>query len=276
MVEWHPVIRELYLSGPKQLFNYLDMDGSIEQFYYEYRYSKFEDGMCSVEINDVEATFNITSLDEFRIFSPEINNQGLMGETEVIADVLEELSSGDVFLDVGAHYGLYSCFVGSAEQNTDIIAVEPNTAVIQKLRENLESNGCEACIQEMALSDKKGTGHFEKLSDTKQSHLQLSDGGGDGISIPVISGDMLLESENVKTPTMIKIDIEGGEYSALQGLQQTLKEEKCRVVYVEVHPRKIPEYDPTEKKIEKFLENTMGHVEVVHQGVGDYTLKAVR
>jgi len=52
-----------------------------------------------------------------------------------------------------------------------------------------------------------------------------------------VSGDEFVLSGAFPIPTVLKLDIEGAEKVALEGLSETLRRDECRLVYVEVHPK---------------------------------------
>jgi len=68
-------------------------------------------------------------------------------------DILSEVASDDVFYDIGANIGVYSCIVGS---DTDIVVntFEPIPENIARLSTNMNLNNVSGNIFQLPLSDK--------------------------------------------------------------------------------------------------------------------------
>lgn len=163
----------------------------------------------------------------------------LTTEHAAIETTLRELKPGDVFFDVGCHYGIYSVFASKLVGPTGrVLAVEPHPGTLEILRENLELNGSEN-VQELssALSDK--TDSLALSYNENGSHRQRT---SDAIStvhvVRAVSGDELLA--HLPVPTVIKVDVEGHEFAVLCGLKRTLSTSTCRRLCLEVHPSLLP------------------------------------
>jgi hypothetical protein len=50
-----------------------------------------------------------------------------------------------------------------------------------------------------------------------------------------VTGDSLVQKESVPEPTVMKIDVEGAEVRVLRGLEATLRNSECRLIFCEVH-----------------------------------------
>jgi FkbM family methyltransferase len=171
----------------------------------------------------------------------------LMKETEILEDVLSTVQADDVFYDIGANVGVYTCVVGQRADQT--VAVEPHSQTVARLRENADLNDVDADIYEYALSDRSGTATLEHPG---RSPMAL--GSGEFSLAPVedpdrveetelIAGDELVERESLPEPTVAKIDVEGAELAVIDGLAKTL--ENCRALYIEVHRDHVDVADVT-------------------------------
>jgi mycofactocin system glycosyltransferase len=208
-----------------------------------------------VSVAGTSARFRVASSAERWWFGDEGTGTGLRDERPVLADLLGRLRGDDVLLDVGANVGLYSCLAGRALGDGRVLAVEPHPANADRLRENLARNGVAARVVPRALGasegpgrlltdgDEPGTGSHALAvgdrSDGDDASPSSSRGGAaaaaDGIAVPVVAGDALLDREGVR-PTVLKVDVEGAERAVLDGLRETLADPACRLVYCEVHP----------------------------------------
>jgi FkbM family methyltransferase len=168
-----------------------------------------------------------------------------MNEEEMIHDLCEELQSNDIFYDIGANIGVYSCLAGSMTTEGKVVAFEPHPENVKSLISNIEYNGINAKVMETALSDESdtlvlaeeesGAGHGEHQITEKSTN--------DGIRIDVRSLDEIRRVGGLPQPNVLKIDVEGAEYDVIKGGLQTLSANDCRLVYCEVHPEKVRTFD---------------------------------
>ncbi len=142
---------------------------------------------------------------------------------EVIKNILRP---GDTFLDVGANIGYFSLFasniVGDAGR---VIAVEPSPRVLSRLALHIHKNNAS---QVSILSVGAGSEYsFETLvlateSNTGGSSIHQQTGNRPIESIAVVPiGEIINELKLI--PSLIKIDVEGFEIFALQGLSKTIQ-----------------------------------------------------
>ena len=70
--------------------------------------------------------------------------------------------------------------------------------------------------------------------------------------VPTITLDSFVKRNNIKLIDILKIDIDGSEYQMLQGAKNTLKNNKVKIILVEIIGKKNL-YDKKEKKVLNFL-----------------------
>lgn len=136
----------------------------------------------------------------------------------------EYLADADLFVDIGANVGYFTCLACSLGKQ--VIAVEPLWSNLQYLYENLHANGWSHGIEiyPVGLADKPGLARLY--------------GGGTGASlvpgwagavasfgrtIPLTTLDIILGKRFQHKRIVIKMDVEGAEYNALLGAMQTMK-----------------------------------------------------
>lgn len=183
------------------------------------------------EIGEIAAEFRTGTEREHRRI------RTLMYETDILETVLEVVSPNDIFYDIGANIGIYTCFVG---QKVDrIVGFEPHEETATRLRENALLNAVDIDILEYALADYEGT---RMLSHPQRSPHDLGTGefsvapikDADEIAeVDVISVDTMIEREDLPKPTIAKVDVEGAELQVLDGAETAL--DSCRELFVEVH-----------------------------------------
>jgi FkbM family methyltransferase len=160
-------------------------------------------------------------------------------ERSAIEATLSGLAPGDVFLDVGSHYGIYTVLASKLVGATGrVIAVEPHPGALRVLEENITFNHCENVrIMNVAFSDKAGS--LALAYDEHGSHLQrTSDPTSSVHMVQALAGDEALLDSSV--PNAVKIDVEGHEFAVLCGLQRMLASAACRVLCLEIHPALLP------------------------------------
>jgi FkbM family methyltransferase len=145
------------------------------------------------------------------------------------------LADRDVFVDVGAHLGLYSCI--AAKMGKYVIAVEPHSLNLQVLLRNFKLNELDRTfeVHGAALSDKQGVGSLFG-GQTGGSLLR----GWSGIqsnyesTVFINTLDRLLEGRFLDKRLVIKVDVEGNEHSVLLGAGETLGRKPAPVWTVEI------------------------------------------
>ncbi len=128
------------------------------------------------------------------------------------------LRAGDVFVDVGANCGVFTLLavsrVGSAGR---VIAIEPNPAMLSRLRFNLAANGLsDVRVVEAAISDTDGVAEL-RLSADNAGESTLSDAlsRSTAWSVPTMTLASVVAAASIPRIDVLKIDIEGFEDRAL-------------------------------------------------------------
>jgi FkbM family methyltransferase len=138
-----------------------------------------------------------------------------------------------VLVDVGANVGLYSLF--GARLGMEVVAVEPHPENLQLLYRNLVENGVKSVeVFPMALSDAAGV---LNLFGGRQSASVIHGWGGirSNYSVHCAANtlDNLLAGRFTGQKLLIKIDVEGHEFSVLSGAEQTLKRDPAPLWFLE-------------------------------------------
>jgi FkbM family methyltransferase len=155
-------------------------------------------------------------------------------EPEETRFIQESLPGSDVFVDVGANFGLYACLARKAGK--DVVAVEPLLENVAGLLFNLHANGFDDVeVVPLGLAERPG--------------LATLFGGGTGASfvagwagtstqyrrlVSVSTLDLLIGGRFEEKRLLIKIDVEGAELSVLRGASETLKRKPKPLWMVEV------------------------------------------
>lgn len=128
----------------------------------------------------------------------------------------ELLRNGGTFIDIGANFGLYTCSV--AENNkVKIYAIEPNYIILPALTKNVELNKLNnVTILNTALSNEL---QFTSLLLAKSHNIGSASFTANNkslISILSCTLNYVFEIKGIQTAELIKIDIEGNEFTVLK------------------------------------------------------------
>ena len=152
---------------------------------------------------------------------------------------MEEAPDGSLFMDVGAHIGLYSALVSAIFQSRGIhaIAFEPTPETASTARRISRSNEASFEVVECAVSDRPGTATLFLSAKAETSNSLNSDfreHAGD-VEVDVTSIDHFVQDRGV-APRVIKIDVETHERAVLEGALGTIAQARPWLV-VEVLDR---------------------------------------
>jgi FkbM family methyltransferase len=150
----------------------------------------------------------------------------------------EWLRGGGAFVDVGAHIGMYSVAASLAlGERGRVLAFEPNPAARGQLEANLALNGCEnVVVSPAAVSDAVGQTELHVPATPDPSFSSLEAGRfaeGEPVRVQMTTVDRAVAEHGVR-PTVVKIDVEGGELAVVAGMEETL----------ELRPRLLVEVEP--------------------------------
>ncbi|QDD12078.1 FkbM family methyltransferase [Candidatus Methylopumilus rimovensis] len=185
------------------------------------------------EINDVYASYLsrslrpvITPYGFMLVGSKSIHHIAMQKGTFEPAEVSlfeAEFKQSDVFVDVGANIGFYSCIAKTLGKH--VIAIEPLPKNLNYLLENLSANHWDDVeIFPVGLSEKPGFATLYGASSTGASLIGSWAGASQRFKrrIAISTLDVLLGNRFASKKLFIKIDVEGVEYSVLQGSILTL------------------------------------------------------
>lgn len=204
-----------------------------------------------VEVGSAQARFHIPTRNEWTDFRT-------IRERPILDHLVSELRHDDVFYDVGANLGLYSCLVADVVTRP-VIAFEPHPSNADRLEENADLNGADISVFRSALADSTGEADLTITLDKVGSagHTLVSDWNSDldSITIPKVRGDEFIAQEDLPRPTVLKIDVEGAEQAVLDGLETTLSRPDCRLVYCETHADRLEKQGSSVADVRATLES---------------------
>jgi FkbM family methyltransferase len=170
----------------------------------------------------------------------------------------QRLKPDDVFLDVGANIGYFTLLAArKVAPNGKVIAIEASPTVQARLKENLARNGVSNVeIHNIAASDREGT-------------LQIFSGGTEnlGATTTVAASGLVFECEvparplsavisaaDMERTRLIKIDVEGAEWSVVMGMRGLFEHAREDVeVVIEIAPDRLESFQRTPEDILAFF-----------------------
>jgi FkbM family methyltransferase len=148
-------------------------------------------------------------------------------EIKLIKFLIKNFKDDDIFYDIGANYGFYTLLAQEFITKGEIHAFEPNPKIFKLLRENSRLDIYKnTFLNEIALSDKTGETEFFDREISRHSGGSSLIKHQHFLKYKVIKvktttlDDYIL---NHKPPTIMKIDVEGGEPLVLKGALKLLK-----------------------------------------------------
>ena len=191
-----------------------------------------------------------------------------------------DLYAGGVFLDVGAHFGLWSVYAAAIVGRTGkVLAFEPSPA-FAVLRENAALNSTVQAFQYgLGAQDGEATffdqgtassGSFvndvTKMNERYQPTVPI---GGNTVEIRAL--DTLTAEFGVR-PDLIKVDVEGFEYEVMRGAENVLQKVRP-IMLIEIHPWQLKLSGSSDKALVALLESKGYAVDVIDRNPnGVYTV----
>lgn len=126
--------------------------------------------------------------------------------------------------DLGANVGFYSLLASElVGPNGRVFSFAPVPRNLEFLKKHLNLNNVTNCsVWDVAVGRIDDMASFQAGPNSSMGRLATEP--ADTFSVRVVTFDGLLASNNVAAPALIKCDIEGGEYDALQGAVNLLAE----------------------------------------------------
>jgi len=219
--------KEAVYRGPIRSFSRAVRLEGVLQTGYQSALSVVQSRMIIYEANDALAEFHRTD----RIPTD-------LPERSVVEDLISNLSADDIFYDLGANRGIYTCLAGDIVADGEVHAFEPNPVAVSDLEQNIQYNDLSSrvTVHQKAVSDTGEEIPFLVQSDSTGNTLQTTTGDeedSETINVESINLDDFIVENDIPRPTIMKIDIEGAEVDALESMDKSL--EDCRFVYCEVH-----------------------------------------
>ncbi|WP_447713712.1 FkbM family methyltransferase [Methylobacterium brachiatum] len=145
-------------------------------------------------------------------------------EPRVLSVVRNLCKPGNDVFDVGANFGGVTIAMSRAVgPRGSVLAFEANPGIAKRCQDNMVAGGCtNSQLFHGAIYSRSGEEIDLYISENQVAdsiHHRVSD---KSIKVPTLALDDVVRSMNVR-PAVVKMDIEGAEYDALLGFEDTLK-----------------------------------------------------
>ncbi len=157
-------------------------------------------------------------------------------ETRVFKKLLR---SGMVVLDIGANVGYYTLLAAEAVGASGrVYAFEPEPSRFRLLEKNIQANGLKNVSPvSKAISNKTGTARLYLNPRKNPADHRLFDSSDhrESIDVETTRIDDFFKDQ-VRPIHVIKMDIQGSEVAALEGMRETIRRNKELVIITEFWP----------------------------------------
>jgi FkbM family methyltransferase len=167
-----------------------------------------------------------------------------LSDIYTLAEILHErqyavqtsLPERPVIVDAGANIGVAGLWLRARYPGARLLCIEPEEENFRLLQANLGGLDRVTLVQ-AAVGKASGTAQLH-LAAHGAMHSVVDDTGGKGdVSVPVLRLEDLLAQQGIGPVDLLKLDVEGSELDALEGLGPRLKD--VRVIVGEVHERLV-------------------------------------
>lgn len=158
-------------------------------------------------------------------------------------------------IDVGAHIGYYSMLYAKlVGKKGRVFSFEPARDTFKLLTTNIAANNfTQVTAENYAVAEKNKKISFSVSSDPLTNKIVNQFTQGSYYQIRAISLDDYFKS--FKKPIhFVKIDVEGAEYSVLQGMKMIIRKNKNIKLLIEFCPQHLEEYNQSGKKLLDLLQ----------------------
>lgn len=160
-------------------------------------------------------------------------------EPEVSCLFKQIVRQGMTFVDVGAYIGYYTLLAAKCVGiEGKVYAFEPDPSYYALLVKNIEANNLGKIVEpfNQAIGDTRGKATLYLGRSTGSGLLKTPDATDKTSMADVISLDMFFENQGWPAVQAIKMDIEGSEVLALEGIRQLVKRNPGIKLIIELNP----------------------------------------
>ncbi len=179
------------------------------------------------------------------------------------------VKSGGVVCDMGAFVGYYTLLAARRVGSTGkVYAFEPDPRSFEFLDLNIRNNGFADIVTAIpkALSNEAGEAPYYRVDWNRRWNSLVVRGVGVAASaVPTMTLDQFF-SQGRECVDVIKMDIEGAEMRALEGMGQTVSRTPGMIMFAECHPHGLRVSGSTSKEFVERLKAIGFSVSIIDEG----------
>ena len=146
-------------------------------------------------------------------------------DIEIIINQIK--NDNTIFIDIGCNYGAYSIPIAKLKNKINVYCIDPSEKALNQLKDNIKLNDIKNIEYfKIGVGEKNKNAFFnDEIKNYKNSGSYEISNKYSGKKILIDSIDNLIENGKIipKKKIIVKIDVEGYEFLALQGMMQTIK-----------------------------------------------------
>lgn len=184
---------------------------------------------------------------------------------EAITKVFQSvLSEGNTVLDLGANFGYFGIIAGAQiGKSGKLLLVEANPELIKYIDKSLAVTGLSRIshVEQVAISEKEGSAEFHFLEDAwgssglmdvqamaQTDHMNYS--LRKSFKVRTTAVDSLCAKVGISSADVIKLDIEGYEPHAYEGMRKIIKNSPNLKMFIEFAPDRYKDAEGFFKKLQ--------------------------
>lgn len=178
-------------------------------------------------------------------------------ESPIQQVLAQYLKPGDVFYDIGANIGFFSTIAARlVGKSGRVYAFEPVAKNVARVRRNAKLNRfSQIKVFQKAVSQTSGQGNLLLAKHSGGATLATVGMPPDmtgAVRVDLISIDDWVNQKKVKSPSLIKIDVEGAELEAIAGMLQTIRTFKPILLY-EVDDSQLASFKQKQEELDTYV-----------------------
>jgi len=166
---------------------------------------------------------------------------GVLYEEQVTRKLKDIVREGMTVVDVGANFGYHTVFIARlVGEKGKVFAFEPNPFAYNLLQENIKLNQLNNVIPvQKAVSNAVGTTKLWLASNIGASNILSRRDRKNSTDVESTSLDEFFRGDSLPSIDVLKMDIEGAELLALQGMNRIMAKNGNLKMIIEFHPHHI-------------------------------------
>ena len=147
--------------------------------------------------------------------------------TRLFKDIVKP---GMTVVDIGAHIGYFTRLAGKrVGPRGHVYAFEPDSDNRSLLEKNVDHYPS-VMVRPEAITSKVGSVSFYHVHGSTGCHSTIPHPNTSEFTVPATTLDAFVEARQIPHIDVIKMDIEGGEWAAFEGMQHVLKQKSLSII----------------------------------------------